>query len=298
MSRSSSTFKEGYNRALDIIGSVGPNADLPTEVTLSQELDVSRTTVRGILTGLQNAGIIEWSGRSKRVLRRPKKAEYFPASETESVTEKLSSLFMEYIFASELTPGATLRETDLAKEFGVSSTVIREFLIRFSRFGLIEKTPNRHWVLNGFTRAFAEELFAVREMFEMRCFEEFLAGGADRHLETIKLRAEHEAIAENIADDYLLFPRLDEKFHRVWIDSFGNRFVQDFFELISLVFHYHYRWNKRDELERNHYAIVQHLEIISALESSDADRAMLAFQAHIDHARETLLASAVWDGKP
>ncbi len=296
MSRSSSTFKEGYNRALDIVGSVGTNVDLPTEVCLSQKLDVSRTTVRGILAGLQDAGIIEWSGRSKRVLRMPRKAEYFPISETESIAEKLPSLFMEYLFSDELTPGTMLRETDLAKEFNVSSTVIREFLIRFSRFGLIEKTPNRHWVLNGFTREFAEELFMVREMFEKTCFQQFLAGDADRHGEAIKLRPEHEAIAENIADDYLLFPRLDEKFHRVWIDSFGNRFVQDFFELISLIFHYHYRWKKHDELERNHNAIAQHLEIISALECADTNRAMVAFLAHLEHAKETLLASAVWDG--
>lgn len=296
MSRSSSTFKDGYNRALDIVGSAGTNADLPTEVSLSQKLDVSRTTVRGILTGLQDAGIIEWSGRSKRVLRKPRKTEYFPVSETESAATKLPSMFMEYLFAGELTPGTTLRETDLAKEFGVSSTVIREFLIRFSRFGLIEKTPNRHWVLNGFTRAFAEELFTVREMFEKNCFQQFVTADVGRHHEVINLRAEHEAIAANIADDYMLFPRLDEKFHRVWIDGFGNRFVQDFFELISLIFHYHYRWNKRDELERNDNAISQHLKIITAIERSDTDRAIAAFHAHLGHAKETLLASAVWDG--
>jgi DNA-binding GntR family transcriptional regulator len=245
---------------------------------------------------LQDAEIIEWSGRSKRVLRKPRKAEYFPASETESVAKKLPSMFMEYLFAGELTPGTTLRETDLAKEFDVSSTVIREFLIRFSRFGLIEKTPNRHWVLNGFTREFAEELFTVREMFEKRCFQEFLAGGAAQFRNAIDLRAEHEAIGANIDNNYLQFPRLDEKFHRIWIDDFGNRFVTDFFELISLIFHYHYRWNKTDELDRNRYAIVQHLEIISALEDADTERAMSAFIAHLKHAKETLFAAAVWDG--
>lgn len=297
MSRTSSTFKEGYNRVLDIVGSVGTNAELPTEVSLSQELDVSRTTVRGILSGLQDAGIIVWSGRSKRVLRKPKKAEYFPVSETESVAAKLPSMFMEYLFAGELTPGTILRETDLAKEFDVSSTVIREFLIRFSRFGLIEKTPNRHWILHGFTREFAEELFTVREMFEKTCFQQFLEGDAERHCEAINLRAEHETIASNINDDYVHFPGLDEKFHRIWIDGFGNRFVQDFFELISLIFHYHYRWNKRDERERNDHAISQHLEIIAALESSDTDSAMKAFLVHLEHAKETLLASAVWDEK-
>ncbi|MEX0348174.1 MAG: GntR family transcriptional regulator [Paracoccaceae bacterium] len=295
MSRSNSTYKDSYNRALDMIGTSENMPELPTEVVLAETWAVSRTTVRSILHRLQDAGIIEWSGRTKKVLRKPRKNEYFPASETESVAEKLPSLFMEYIFAGELTPGATLRETELAKAFGVGSTAVREFLIRFSRFGLIKKNPNRHWVLLGFTRDFAEELFAVREIFEREAFQSFLSGPPARHAKATMLRAEHETILAHISRDYVLFPRLDEKFHRVWIDEFANRFVRDFFELVSLVFHYHYRWNKRDELERNHRALEQHLEIIAALEAGDLPRAHAAFDVHLTHAKETLLRSVTWD---
>lgn len=295
MSRSSSTYKDGYNRALDMITEGDVPRELPTEVTLAEEWTVSRTTVRSILNSLQDAGIIAWSGRTKTVLRRPRKIEYFPADETESVADKLPSVFMEHIFAGELTPGTTLRETELAKTFGVSSTAVREFLIRFSRFGLIEKMPNRHWVLHGFTREFAEELFAVREMFERTAFTAFLTAGPDAHQSAIALRGEHEAILANITQNYVLFPRLDEKFHRVWIDAFGNRFIRDFFDLISLIFHYHYRWNKQDELERNHRAVLQHLAMIDALEAGDKDAAETSMNVHLSHARETLLASARWD---
>ncbi|WP_227268146.1 GntR family transcriptional regulator [Roseobacter weihaiensis] len=296
MSRHSSTYKESYNRALDMIVSGEIRRELPTEVALAKQWAVSRTTVRSILNGLQDAGIIAWSGRSKTVLRKPRKAEYFPADETESVAEKIPSMFMEHVFAGELNPGTTLRETELAKTFSVSSTAVREFLIRFSRFGLIEKKTNRHWVLHGFTRDFAEELFTVREMFERAAFDAFLRSGPKAHQLAIQQRAEHEAILDNIASDYVLFPRLDEKFHRVWIDAFGNRFVRDFFELISLVFHYHYRWRKQDELERNHHAVIQHLDIISALEAQDPMAAQAAMNVHLRHAKETLLASAMWDG--
>lgn len=295
MSRNSSTYKDSYNRALELIAASETNSELPTEVVLSEKWSVSRTTVRGILTGLQDAGIIQWSGRSKKILRKPRKSEYYPASETESVAEKLPSLFMEYIFAGELTPGTTLHETELAKAFGVGSSAVREFLIRFSRFGLIRKNPNRHWVLLGFTREFAEELFAVREIFERKAFQTFLSGPPDHFDKVIALRAEHEEILAHVSRDYMLFPRLDEKFHRVWVDEFGNRFVGDFFELISLVFHYHYRWNKQDELERNHHALEQHLQIITALENGDLSRTEAAFDLHLAHAKETLLQSATWD---
>lgn len=294
MSRSS-THKEGYNRALDLICTTGTSSELPTEVALSQKWSVSRTTVRGILNRLQETGIIEWSGRTKRILRKPRADEYYPDDETASNADRLPSLFMDYIFAGELNSGAILNESELAKYFDVSSTVVREFLIRFSRFGLIEKKPNRHWVLIGFTREFADELFTVRELFERQAFQHFLDIRKADHRKVLALKSDHALMLKNIKRDFMLFPRLDEEFHRIWIDGFGNRFVQDFFELISLVFHYHYRWNKVDEMERNRDAIKQHLRIIAAFEAEHFDDANALFQEHLTHAKETLVASVTWE---
>jgi len=296
MSRDSSTFKDSYNRALDLINEIGPAGLLPTETSLSGNWDVSRTTVRSILNRLDEAGIIEWSGRNKRVLRTARRNEYYSEAETASAGEKLSSRFMEYILKGELAPGSALHESELMKQFGVSSTVIREFLIRFSRFGLIEKERNRHWILRGFTRDFAEELFEVRELFERRAFERFLELGRENpaHQAVVAMRPEHEAILGRIDEDFLLFPRVDERFHRIWINKHNNRFFLDFFELISLVFHYHYRWNRSDEKERNRDAILQHLAIIEAIDRGDLEKATDAFSEHLGHAKGTMIASALW----
>lgn len=295
MNRTSSTYNQAYNLALDLVSDLTSGSNLPTETELSQKLDVSRTTVRNILTKLQSIGIIDWSGRTKTVLRKPVAAEYFPKDETASNTERLPSLFMEFLFEAGLMPGDAINESELAKYFNVSSTVLREFLIRFSRFGLIEKKPNRHWILVGFTRDFAEELFTVREMFEREAFRTFLKAGPKVHARAIGLKEKHEYALAHLEREYLQFPRLDEEFHRIWIDSFGNRFVRDFFELISLIFHYHYRWNKNTEMVRNRDAAEQHLAIISALTDGDMERAERAFLEHLGHAKETLFASVFWD---
>ena len=72
-----------------------------------------------------------------------------------------------------------INELELARDIGTGTTSVREFLIRFSRFGLIEKRPNSHWILKGFTREFALELTEVREMFELRSAASFAALDAD-----------------------------------------------------------------------------------------------------------------------
>ena len=299
MSRDNSTWKETCNRALTLVDDMGVGAALPTEAELSETWGTSRTTVRAVLAHLDGTGIIAWSGRSKTVLRAPKKADFFSSDETTSTAERVETKFMEHLLGGDLKPGAILREAELTRDFGVSTSVVREVLIRFSRFGLIGKEPNRHWVLRGFTRDFAQELFDVREMFERRAFGAFLdAGPGDpAHAALLSLRDDHARIAADIDAAYLEFPRLDERMHRVWVDRMGNRFVGDFFELVSVIFHYHYRWNKVDERDRNLTAAHEHLVILDAVAAGDRGAAEAAFEAHLATARQTLMRSVTWEGE-
>ncbi len=296
MSRDNSTYKDSLNRSLDYVAALGPDDPLPSEVELTQRLGISRTTVRAVLTHLDEIGVIRWSGRKKTVLRKPKMSDYFAKEETLSTRERVEPQFMEYILGGDLEPGTILHESELVREFGASTSVLREHLIKFSRFGLIEKEPNRHWVLRGFTREFAMELFDVREMFELKAFREFVAAGPSSAAfgQLIALGPAHEKIIANGATEYLSFPRLDEQFHRVLLQGLSNRFIDDFFELISVIFHYHYRWNKQDEHDRNLAAAHQHLAVIHALEAADYHRALTLFQEHLDAARRTLLSSVSW----
>ena len=61
--------------------------------------------------------------------------------------------------------------------------------------------------------------------------------------------------------------------------------------MISLIFHYHYQWNKIDERQRNEVALLEHLDYIEALFSRDPGRIEMACKSHLKSARKTLLAS-------
>lgn len=297
MSRDKSTYKDTFNRALALVDDLGVGARLPTESMLSTQWGASRTTVRAVLAELNKSQVITWQGRQKTVLRAPGRSDFFATEETRPTSERVETKFMEYILGGDLKPGTILHEADLVRAFGASTSVVRELLIGFSRFGLIEKEKNRHWVLRGFTREFAAELFDVREMFERRAFDAFLAKGSDspEYAALLGLKNEHHRIADNIATTYLEFPRLDEAFHNAWITPFGNRFIEDFFGLVSVIFHYHYRWNKRDERERNFNAINQHIEVIEAVAANDKVGAILKLNDHLEDARATLMSSVQWD---
>jgi DNA-binding GntR family transcriptional regulator len=70
-----------------------------------------------------------------------------------------------------------------------------------------------------------------------------------------------------------------------------NRFVREFQKVISLIFHYHYQWDKTDERQRNEAAIREHLHWIEAMQRRDEAAAVAAAQAHLATSKQTLLSS-------
>lgn len=290
MSKTSTVFKQAYNRCLTLLAE---RDGLPSEPELGLALGVSRTTVRAILARLAEAGVIAWDKRSKVRLRSPVTADFYPSEETDSPAEIIERSFMKRLLAQGVEPGTQITEVELAREIGVGTSSLREFLIRFSRFGLIEKRPNSRWMFKGFTREFALELTEIREMFELRSAFAFieLAEASPAWTALDAMETEHHGFADAIARHYVDFSELDERFHRLIHNASRNRFIVDFYDVIAMIFHYHYQWNKAGGRERNAVAVTEHLAYIDALKSRDRVRLQAACRAHLDSARTTLLRS-------
>lgn len=290
MTRQRNVYKQAYNDALGMLATGGA---LPSEPELGARLGVSRTTVRSILSRMSEGGLINWNKREKSVLRLPAPDDYYPSGETDSLSTIVERNFLGRLALGGMEAGTNINELELARDMGVGTTTVREFLIRFSRFGLIEKRPNSHWVLKGFTHAFALELADVREMFEMRSALAFCrldeASPLRRELDGIE--AEHLKLRDGIETRFAAFTALDERFHRLIQRAASNRFIEDFYDIIAMVFHYHYQWNKANEMERNKAALGEHLDYIAALRSGRPERVEEACRRHLASARETLLQS-------
>jgi DNA-binding GntR family transcriptional regulator len=209
------------------------------------------------------------------------------------MSEQVEKRFMEWMLRDNAEPGTSINELELARRFGVATTGIREFLNRFERFGLIEKRPNAGWVFKGFTPSFALELFEIREMFELRSAMAFAALPDSSPLwQRLKgLRDEHAVLLEEVDRRFHDFSDLDSRLHRLINAAAPNRFIEDFFDIITLIFHYHYQWNKRDERQRNEVAIREHLTYIDALLGRNRSIVELACRAHLASAKQTLMNS-------
>lgn len=286
-------FKQAFNGMLDVVTETEQGALLPSENELSKFLGVSRTTVRKVLAGLAARGYVTGEGKARMVGAPVPADAHFPKTETVSTSEQVERRFMEWMLRGDTMPGAQINELELARQFGVGTTGIREFLNRFRRFGLIEKRPHTGWLFKGFTEDFAMELFEIREMFELRSARAFVLMPSDDPtwdaLE--RIAQEHRKLLASIDQRFHDFSDLDNRFHRLVNEAKPNRFISDFYDVITFIFHYHYQWNKRDERQRNEVAIREHLTYIEALQQRDVVEVEAACRHHLSSAKRTLMGA-------
>jgi DNA-binding GntR family transcriptional regulator len=291
MARPPLVFKRSTNLLLAHIAEhVAIGEPLPTEHQMAELGEGSRTAVRSTLAYLLSQGLIS-DLKERRLLRKPLRRDYFDIAELQPGSDRIREVLMERIYQSDMPPGAEFSEAELARASGTSTISVREFLIEFSRFGLIEKKPRGGWRLCAFDRSFAMELADVRQMFEFAAIDHFaqLAPADPAFAILNELIARHEQLGSVMPARHKDFPALDRDFHTFLIGLLHNRFAQGLYDIVSLVFHYHYQWDKDEEMARNQYAVHEHLDILQALARRDIAGAREAMRIHLNSSRSTLL---------
>jgi DNA-binding GntR family transcriptional regulator len=293
MARTDARFRAAYNQTLDQLLDLSPGADLPSELKLAELLKVSRTVVRAVLKRLSEAGIIGLDGRRKPLLRAAAEADRLPERDSYISLRELEGRFLDWVLRFDVPADTPLNVAQLAKQFSVPPHLLQEFLASLGHFGLVERRPRGGWRLLGFTAEYAMELSEFRTLLEVNAARTVaLLPGTHPVWATIDLLdREHLQLLARIDTDFRDFSRLDETFHATINGVVKNRFVVDFQKVISLIFHYHYQWDKQLERDRNKAAIGEHRRIIAAMRSGDANAAQAAVLAHMATSKETLIAS-------
>jgi len=293
MARTDERFRDAFNALLDHCALLEVAGELPSEISLADQLDVSRTVVRSALKRLDAEGIIAWNGRSKTLLRKPRRQDRLSVETDPVSVEDLERQFLDWILRFDVPPGTPLNVSELARRLRVTAHALQEFLASLSRFGLVRRRIKGGWELLGFTSEYAIELSDFRAVLELNAVSH-LVGLPDVHPVWSKLaalEADHQALAAEIDARYHDFSLLDERFHGTILSVVQNRFAAEFQKVISLIFHYHYQWDKKRERERNAAAIEEHLRLIRALCARDERAAHEAARDHLRTSKQTLLSS-------
>lgn len=140
--------------------------------------------------------------------------------------DRVYAALRQQIISGDRESDAPLREVELAKQFGVSRTPVREALRQLQTDRLIRVVPNAGAFVGSMSWGDADEIFAIRVALEA------LAGQlAAEHLDSEGLTA-LERLLNEMRDaarrgDSVAYAACDEAFHAQINERCGNRHLAD-----------------------------------------------------------------------
>jgi len=109
------------------------------------------------------------ASRPKTGVRGTRRAAAARAARPPHSVAQIVGVLRGRIARQDIPPGAKLRETDLADEFGVPRTRIRDALAALEQRGLVERIPNRGAVVMRLDLSHVFHIYELREVLEGLC---------------------------------------------------------------------------------------------------------------------------------
>lgn len=295
MSRTQTLRQNTINQFIDCINNHIILFPLPTTTILADTFNVSRTTIRAVLNYLSEIGVLCQDNGEYKLLRKPTDNDKIHGIfEQRTVQDqKFEHYFYHLINSYKLLPGDKFSEIQLAKEANVNPIVVREFLLRFLHYGLINNCSKGEWELVVFEQDYAEKLYEFRSILEVFALKSFMTL-PETHINWTKakeLLQRHKTLQQNINTDYKLFSVLDRDFHRLILSSNDNPFFVQSFDLISVIFHFHYQWDNSNLKARNNIAVSEHIAVLSSMLQKNESKAISALCKHLNTAKTSMRES-------
>lgn len=188
------------------------------------------------------------------------------------------------IFAGRLQPGQQLKEEELAAQLSVSRTPVRHAIRSLADRGLVEIRANRRSYVADFNEAQFEELFDL-----LAFLEPYSAGLAAQSVsaQTIaKLKELNAAMAATEAPaDNRRFLQLNADFHNlIHEQAAGNKVHELLARIVDFPHNLYLKFGQIPDWH-NPKSIVEHNQVIEALESGDRTYTELMMQAHVESVR-------------
>ena len=194
-------------------------------------------------------------------------------------SEELREVIEERIATGVYAPGIRLDESELAEEFGVSRTPVREALIQLASGGLIDMRPRRGAVVAQIDPQRLVEMFAVMAELEAMCGR--LAARRISPDEETALKAAHAAGEGALnAGDPDQYYYLNETFHQIICEASHNGFLAEQAALLRRRLRPYRRLQLRVR-DRVRTSFSEHTGIIAAILEGDGDRVADLMRQHV-----------------
>ena len=202
-----------------------------------------------------------------------------------SLVDQIYQIIKEKILKLDLSWDQRIDTQQLAEEFGVSQTPIRDALNRLAADGLVKVQPRIGYYVVQASARDVLEIYDLRIIFESYGLPAVIQNLSRTKIEKLKEKMERLQREEMNEDKKRKqFQKLDEQLHGLIIDCSNNKRLKNFFSQIFdfVVIFQHMDTTINGPLE-------EHIAFLDALLRQDLDGARSILCAHIYNARDRLL---------
>ncbi|TEA76987.1 GntR family transcriptional regulator [Allopusillimonas ginsengisoli] len=192
---------------------------------------------------------------------------------------QLYELLRARIVSLELEPGASLSRPQMALEFGISQTPVREALLKLAEERLVDVFPQSATRVSLIDMAYAQETHFLRRAIELELVREIALMRPPALLaRLVALLAQQEALRD--AGDFDGFTEADQAFHRSMYQATGKDAL---WRLVRS------RSGHIDRLRRLHLPaagkldriVADHRQVLDAIQAGDALGAQDSLRQHL-----------------
>ncbi len=203
-----------------------------------------------------------------------------------TLSESAYEAIRRKIITGAFAPSSKLVVATLAASLDLSATPVNEALAALEREGLVSYLPHRGYFVSAVTPEHVEEVYSVREVFELLAVR--LAAQKAERQTVERLREILGQARESIRQgDTSTFSDLDIEFHRVIWTSTNNSLAARIGELIGGKIRLLVATTARAP-GRFRGAFEEHYDVYRAIRDNDPKAAVIAMRKHIRNAGTAL----------
>ena len=207
--------------------------------------------------------------------------EYLP------LRDVVFNTLIDAILTGKLEPGERLMENQLAEKLGVSRTPIREALRMLKLENLVELTPRKGAQVLDMSEKDIIDVLGIREVLEGLATQLACQKMTPEIWEELKQTQQELEQAANGSDKEKIV-NIDEHFHHlIFLSTKNERLIQIFNNLKTQLYRYRMAHIKLEGGMKE--IILQHREILNAIENKNAEQGEILAKKHIQYQKKFIL---------
>ncbi|MBI5887849.1 MAG: GntR family transcriptional regulator [Deltaproteobacteria bacterium] len=211
----------------------------------------------------------------------------YPVDKHLTLRERIVDFIKDSVVSGRLKPGERVPEQEIAGNFGISRTPIREAFRQLESEGFITVTPRKGAVVSPITDKDVSEFYSIKSLLEGFAARTACAKLTEKDLKKLEsLNASMARCAEK--NDVKGFFKVDAQFHDAFLKACGNEKL--FILIHQLVQQFErFRITAMSLPGRMQDSVKQHEEIVGAFKRGDAVLVEALVKANAERGRDVLV---------